>query len=104
MAPAIVTSGLTKHVEDSEIAAYKDISRHFDYKLDEKTTKAKMVKSAKRIPFEVVEHSSSANLIFSLGSWKNVVFFLVVCIMNIIFDKLLLYICNYQIIFVEYLK
>ena len=62
-----------EHVQESEIAAYEDINRQFNYKLDEKATKAKMVKSANRIPFEVVEHTSSANLVFNLGSWNYVV-------------------------------
>ena len=50
------TSRIKKHVQESEIAAYKDVNRQFNYKLDEKATKAKMVRSAKKIPFEVVEH------------------------------------------------
>ena len=67
------TSKIKKHVQESEIAAYKDVNRQFNYKLDEKATKAKMVRSAKKIPFEVVEHTSSANLVFNLGSWNYVV-------------------------------
>ena len=67
------TLSVKEHVEESETAAYKDGNRQFDYKLDDKSIKTKMVKSAKRIPFEVVEHTSSANLVFSLGSWYNVV-------------------------------
>ena len=35
--------------------------------------KSKLMKGAKKIPFQVDENSTSSNLIFSTGSWHNVV-------------------------------
>ena len=43
--------------------------RRFEYDLDDKATKAKLVKGSKRAPFLVEENSTSSNLIFSTGSW-----------------------------------
>ena len=73
MANAIAMYSVDSLVKDSEIIISKDTVRKFEYKLDEKATKAKLVKNAKRIPFEIVENSSSSNLIFSPGSWQSVV-------------------------------
>ena len=42
----------------------------FDYKLNEKSAKNKLVKVAKKIPFEIQENTSSSNLVFSAGAWK----------------------------------
>ena len=44
--------------------------RNFDYRLNEKSAKAKLVKAAKRDALEVQENSGSSNLIFSPGSWQ----------------------------------
>ena len=48
---------------------YKD-SQTFDYKLNDKAAKSKLVKGAKRDDFEVEENSTSNNLIFSAGAWQ----------------------------------
>ena len=73
MANAIEISSVDDLVKDSEIVNYKDTVRKFEFQLDEKAAKAKLVKNAKKIPFEIVENSSSSNLVFSPGSWNSVV-------------------------------
>ena len=54
-------------VNDSDV--FKD-SITFDYKLNDKAAKAKIVKGAKRIAFEIQENSTSTTLVFSSGSWQ----------------------------------
>ena len=65
--------GIDNLVKDTEAVKRGEKKRVFEYKLDDKAAKAKMVKGAKRIPFEVAANSSSSNLNFSLGAWSNVV-------------------------------
>ena len=48
-------------------------SKTFDYELNDKSAKTKLLKSSKRIPLEHEENSTSANLTFSAGAWYNVV-------------------------------
>ena len=45
----------------------------FEYELNAKTTKKKLEKGAKRAPFEIVENSTSSNIIFSVGAWHQIV-------------------------------
>ena len=52
---------------------YHDDSMTFDYELNNKAAKTKLVKASKRIPFEVDEKSSSITLIFSVGAWLTAV-------------------------------
>lgn len=73
MAITMEYSSVENFVRDSEIVGKRDISRQFEYKLDDKAAKAKLTKGAKRNPFEVVVNSSSSNLIFSPGAWSSVV-------------------------------
>ena len=73
MSVAIEFSSIENMVEDTEVALNKDTKRVFDYNLNDKAAKAKLLKGAKREAFDVVENSSSANLIFNLGSWSQVV-------------------------------
>ena len=73
MANAVEISSVDNLVKDSEIVNYKDMQRRFEYTMDEKAAKAKMVKNAEKIPFEIIENSSSSNLVFSPGSWNSVV-------------------------------
>ena len=47
--------------------------RRFEYDLDDKATKAKLVKGSKRAPFLLEVNSTSCTLIFSSGSWFHVV-------------------------------
>ena len=73
MAKAIEMTSVDNLVKDSETALFRDNVRKFEYKLDDKAAKGKLIKGGKRTPFEVVENSSSSNLVFNLGSWYNVV-------------------------------
>ena len=60
-------------VKNSEITK-KDVKpRSFQYELNQKQAKAKLIKGAKRNAFDVENKSNSINLIFNLGSWSNVV-------------------------------
>ena len=67
------SDGIRDIVVDSEIKSLNDKKRAFEYNLNEKAANAKFLKSAKRIPFEVVNNSASSNLVFSLGAWDQVV-------------------------------
>ena len=60
-------------VKDSELEKHIDGKRHFEFKLNDKAAKTKLVKGAKRKHFDIVANSSSSNLIFSLGAWYHVV-------------------------------
>ena len=61
------------HIKSSEILKNMDVSRTFDYELNDKALKTKLVNAAKRSPMEIEENTSSSNLIFSAGAWSNVV-------------------------------
>ena len=54
-------------------SAYHNDSVTFDYEINDKAAKAKLVKGAKRIPFEIEENSISMNIIFSVGAWLTTV-------------------------------
>ena len=58
-------------VENSEIALKGEKQRFFQYELNQKQAKAKLIKGAKRVPFEIENKSCSTNLIFNIGSWNN---------------------------------
>ena len=73
MANAIEFTSVEGLVKDSEVVVMRDEDRKFEYKLNDKAAKGKLIKGGKRIPFEVVENSSSSNLVFNLGSWNYVV-------------------------------
>ena len=60
-------------VEDSELLKTPDNRRTFEYNLNDKAAKAKLLKGARREPFEVVVNQTSCNLVFSVGGWKQVV-------------------------------
>ena len=62
---------LEEHVRGSDI--YKESSSFitFDYELNEKAAKSKLLKGAKRVPLKIEEHSTSSNLIFSPGAWYH---------------------------------
>ena len=60
------------HIRSGDLIDPLDGERMFEYKLNDKAAKAKLVKSAKRQPYLLEENSTSSNLIFSVGSWKNV--------------------------------
>ena len=73
MSKAIEFETVEDFVMDSEVINRKDNRRTFEYDLDDKAAKAKLLKGAKRIPFEIVKNSSSSNLVFSIGAWNHVV-------------------------------
>ena len=70
---AIKAEGIIDLIQDSETRRPIEGKRTFEYNLNEKAAKNKLIKGAKRIPFEVVENSLSSNLVFSLGAWDQVV-------------------------------
>ena len=60
-------------VKDSEIMKNDEIKRTFEYNMNDKAAKAKLVKGAKREAYEVVKNQSSCNIDFSVGSWNHIV-------------------------------
>ena len=73
MASAIQKTCIDDFAEDYNLVKYCEKDREFDYKLNDKAAKAKLVKGAKRIPFDVVTNTVSTNLVFSLGAWYKIV-------------------------------
>ena len=49
------------------------VKRSFEYNLNDKSAKAKIIKGAKRPPFQIVSKDLSSNLEFSIGAWNQVV-------------------------------
>ena len=72
MAKSIEFDSVEDLVKDSE-AVYLGSRRKFEYDLNDKNSKSKLLKGAKRPPFEIVKKNGSSNLIFNLGSWSKVV-------------------------------
>ena len=71
---AIESESLTDLVKNSDIEEHNvDKNRVHKYKLNDKAAKAKLVKGAKREPFDVIKNVGSSNLDFSLGAWNYVV-------------------------------
>ena len=70
---AIESESLQDLVINSDIVHANVDKRTHNYKLNDKAAKAKIVKGAKRCPFEVVNKPCSSNLDFSLGAWNYVV-------------------------------
>ena len=73
MAKEIQFNNVEDMVNGSEVMQYNENKRHFDYKMNDKNAKAKLLKGAKRAPFDIIRNSSSINLMFNVGSWKNIV-------------------------------
>ena len=73
MTKAIEFNGVEDFVNDSEGTHYKEDKRQFKYNLNDAKAKSKLLKGAKRIPFELVKNNGSLNLLFNVGSWNNVV-------------------------------
>ena len=62
------------HVKSSDLFKHSEGPRKFEYKLNDKLAKSKLVKAAKRTSaFIVEENSTSSNLVFSTGAWHNIV-------------------------------
>ena len=49
---------IEEHVKSSEVLKNADSSITFDYQLNDKASKSKILKAAKRTPFEVEENST----------------------------------------------
>jgi hypothetical protein len=60
-------------VDASEIMKTSENRRTFEYNLNDKAAKAKLLKGAKREAFEVVKNQTSCNLVFSVGGWNHLV-------------------------------
>ena len=67
------TVTMEDHIKNSDIFKNSDNARVFKYELNEKATKSKLIKGAKKNPFEVEENSTTSNLVFSLGAWYTAV-------------------------------
>ena len=48
-------------------------SRNFNYNLNLKAAKNKIIKGAQRTPFEIEANTTSSNIVFSLGAWFKTV-------------------------------
>ena len=70
---ALEARSLVDLVKESEQKIPSDVERAHEYKLNDKTAKAKIIKGAKRIPIELVENVGSSTLNFSVGAWNHVV-------------------------------
>ena len=62
---------LEEHVRSSDIYKESSSCNQFDYELNDEATKSKLLKSAKRVPFEIEENSTSSNLVFNPGAWYH---------------------------------
>ena len=67
-------SNMEEHIKESLV--YKQTNSSsitFDYELNGKATKLKLIKAAKRTNLEIEENSTSTNLVFSAGAWAHTV-------------------------------
>ena len=61
-------------IKNSEIFKLSDNPRTFEYNLNDKGAKSKLIKAAKRPdPFTIEDNSTSSNMVFNAGAWQNVV-------------------------------
>ena len=63
---------IEEYVKNSEVSKNMNSTINFDYQLNDKASKSKLLKAAKRSPIETEENSTSTNLIFSAGAWYHV--------------------------------
>ena len=70
---SLETGSISDLVGESELEKQFDDKRAHEYKLNDQASKAKLLKSARRIPLELTENTSSSNLTFSVGAWNHVV-------------------------------
>ena len=65
-------TGIEENInKEVNIPGVKD--RLFKYGLDERATKSKLLKAAKRVPYEVDDKTNCSNMTFSDGSWLFIV-------------------------------
>ena len=62
---------MEEYIKVSNIEKGARPSITFNYELNEKSSKSKIMKAAKREPIEIEENSTSCNLIFSAGAWVH---------------------------------
>ena len=67
------TRSIQAVIADSEVAFPTGNKRAFEYNMNDKTAKAKLVKNSKRKPLEIISNSTSTNFVFSVGAWNHVV-------------------------------
>ena len=60
-------------IRDSEHQEFKCYERDFEYNLNVKSLKSKLLKSTKRPAFDIIRNNGSSNLDFNVGSWRAVV-------------------------------
>ena len=70
---SIEMDGIKDIVEQSEIMKTEESRRTFQYNLNDKAAKSKLLKGAKRDSFEVVKNQTSSNLVFNVGAWNHIV-------------------------------
>ena len=64
---------IEEYVKSSEVLKKSNRSIVFDYQLNDKASKKKLLKAAKQNPMDIEENSTSSNLVFSAGTWYHVV-------------------------------
>ena len=62
---------MDEHIRSSDIFKESRSVITFDYELNDKALKAKLLKAAKRTPLEFEENSTSCNLVFNAGAWYH---------------------------------
>ena len=60
-------------VKASEVLITSRTKRNFEYNLNDKAAKGKLLKGAKRDHLEVVANKTSCNLVFRTGVWHHVI-------------------------------
>ena len=63
---------LEEHIQGSEVSRKTSVLT-YDYMLNDKASKSKIQKAAKRVPLEIEVNSNSQNLVFSAGAWFHAV-------------------------------
>ena len=71
--PSIQLEGIEDIVKDTELMNETQNRRTFQYNMNDKAAKGKLLKGAKKEAFEVVKNQASCNLDFNPGSWNHVV-------------------------------
>ena len=62
---------IDEHIKISDLEIESNQSITFNYELNDKSTKSKILKASKRAPFEIEKNSTSCHLIFSAGAWVH---------------------------------
>ena len=62
---------MEEYIKGIEMKKDSNTTITFNYELNDKTTKSKLLKAAQRTPLQIEENSTSCNLIFSAGAWVH---------------------------------